>query len=272
MEILRERLLNLTKNSSSSISHSKQEQCHRYVIPNNNNKYFLFITESFKLSSFNGNGKQKDNVNVGKAMCLYFCNKDHHEFCIEIEYQSGLEKYMDIVFDGFLYEDSNSMTYQIYDILYMNTKEISLDYSSKYVMLINLLYKSNQVIYKNLNTILTLEIVQPFYSSEDYQSYAKCNKMSKFFTHYLFFSESGTDSTNIKIEREEIKRNLLISKGQKTEIYDVHDPQTNDNLGILYIPTIEKSKELKEIFLKSESSEIELKCLFNFKFNKWTPV
>jgi hypothetical protein len=269
MEVLRERLLNLTKNSSSSISGDKpgvdldKPGVPCYVIPNNNNKYFLFITESFKMASFNGRQKEKE-----KALCLYFCNKDYHEFCIEIEYQSGLEEYLDIVFDGFLYEQFGKMTYQIYDILYMKSKTV--EFTSKYMLLINLLYKSNQIVYKDLNTILTLEIVQPFYLSEDYQLYTKCNKFGKFFTHYLFYSENVL--SNVKIEKEEIKRSLLIVKGQKTEIYNVHNPQTNDNLGVLYIPTLEKSKEIKELFLKNGNDEIEMECLFNFKFNKWTPV
>jgi hypothetical protein len=139
----------------------------------------------------------------------------------------------------------------------------------RFILLTELMYSSTcqDLLFKDLNTILTFDIIQPFTSKEDYPFYSKCNKFYRYFTHYMFFSE--TERYLEPIEKKELKKTLTITKGSKTEIYLVTNPDTNNNLGILYIPTIEMSQWIKRQFPK-DSDSINLPCIFNYQFNKWT--
>lgn len=255
MEILREQLSNLTNNSlklNDPNSFNVKKEKYDYVIPNNNNKFFLYITESLKLETIS----KKE-----KSLVLYFCGKED-DFCIEISY-TGLENFIGSVFEGFLYKENDKYTYTIFDVIYLSSKKIineTTNYSSRYLILTEIFSTAF-----NFNTILTIQLIQPFYTTEDYSIYS----LRKTFTHYLFFSENSQNKIIQPIEKNELKKDLLISKGTKTEIYEVRDPESNDYLGILYVPTLQTSMYLKQLFIDNSQTVLKIPCTFNYQFKKW---
>lgn len=67
--------------------------------------------------------------------------------------------------------------------------------------------------------------------------------------------------------------NFLVTKTHNVEIYDIYLIEKNNykKIDILYIPNIDKSKYVKELFDKYDK-EIIVKCIYNYKFNKWEPI
>lgn len=239
----------------------KGDSNYNYVIPNNGNKYFLFIT------------KQE---NSSDSLVLYFFGKDD-DFCLEISYNELL---LNILFEGYLYEEDGKFVYQVSDILYKDTGSLTqnLTFSKRYMLLCDILYSPivQSVIYKNLNTTFTLDIANFFYKNDDYQSLLTFNKFYRYFSSYEFIDDKSGNKYTEKLNKISLTKNLIIKKGEKTEIYNVYDPENLNFLGILYVPSLKISKYLKRKFIgDGDVIEISHICTFNYKFNKWeltTPI
>jgi hypothetical protein len=85
---------------------------------------------------------------------------------------------------------------------------------------------------------------------------------------YLFKKNELNDILNIKTKF----LNFLVIKTHNVEIYDIllRNNENYKKIDILYIPNLEKSKYLNDIFKNNTNDEgIIIKCKYNNSFNKW---
>lgn len=254
MQHFRSKLASLTSNNLKfEVEQLNKNTDYSYIIPNNGdgNLSYLYIT----------NGT------------IYICSKDN-DFCLEIEQKESLN---DIVFEGFVYKLSeNCFTFQVSDILYKNSKKIEeKDYHMRYLLISQILYCCDlqSLTYKDINTTFTIDIAPFFYKNEPVDELSKFNKFYKFFNSYLYISSTNSKLKFSKtLNKQIIQKNLRIIKGEKTEIYYVVDDQTNNHLGILYVPSLSCSRYLKDKFKESNGCPTIHLCNYNYQFNKWELV
>jgi hypothetical protein len=81
--------------------------------------------------------------------------------------------------------------------------------------------------------------------------------------------------TNIILDKEK-ERDLWVMKTTEPDIYKLYDSENinnSNNIGIALIPTMSISKMMRATFKNSNVVTIaKYKCIFNEKFNKWTPI
>lgn len=237
------------------------------IIPNNNIKYFLFVTKKSNLET------TKDNYNI-----LYFfpdqMSSDYFktnknitntlsDFYMEIDH--CFDK--DFLFEGYLYKTANKYQFLITDLLFINTDIISSDYNiritiiNEIIMNLNLIDLNNQMsinihpIFNKINEKLIKIFKDNFIYKNDICSIEVVDNLKK--TRYL--DVNNLDQT-IKI----------IQTTKLSDVYKVYNDQTNDFEGILYIKGLLESKKIKQLF--TDRSQIQLKCSYNNTFKKWEPL
>jgi hypothetical protein len=242
-----------------------------HIIPNNGNKYYLFITKKNKLEQC------KDSFNI-----MYFfpdsqrCNPNANrilkdDFFVEINNTFD----HDILLEGYLYENEDKYSFLTTDILVKNSNVVDVDYSLRYTIVNELLYpKINHL--TNLNNHITIGIHPTFTSNSD--SILDIFKNNFVFKHllcsieyiYNFTKQRYTDKnimhcpSNLELEEK------VIRKAKLPDVYTVHDVNTGNQQGILYVKGLKESKYLKSI--TTEQTSFRCKCSFNKIFNKWQPV
>lgn len=253
MQHYRSKLSSLTSNNLKFEVEPVKSMCsYSYIIPNNGNGNlsYLYITDG----------------------TIYVCSKED-DFCLEME-QKELGSIDGILFEGFLYKLDGSLHFQVSDILYKDSKKIEeKNYQMRYLLISQILYCYNiqSLRFKNINTTFTIDIATFFYKNEPVDELSKFNKFYKFFNNYLYISSTNSNLKFTKtLNKQIIQKDLRIIKGEKTEIYYVIDDQTNNQLGILYVPSLSCSRYLKEKF-KNDDFIIHL-CNYNYQFDKWELV
>lgn len=268
MQHFRSKLASLTSNNLKFEveQFTETNYSYSYIIPNNGNGNlsYLYITDG----------------------TIYICSKDN-DFCLEIEQKHSLNE---TIFEGFLYKCSDTFTFQVSDILYKNSKKIEeKDYHMRYFLISQLLHCHNlqSLIFKDINTTFTIDIAPFFYKNEPVDDLSKFNKFYKFFNNYLYISSINSHLKFSKtLNKQIIQKKLRIIKGEKTEIYYVVDDQTNNHLGILYVPSLSCSRYLKDKFKESGTEGTSAAsagrpdsggrpegilhlCNYNYQFDKW---
>lgn len=245
-----------------------------HLVPNNNQKYFLYITQKNKLERINSNQK---NYNIlyffpDKISKEYYSNNKLEsnkisDFYIEID----LLFTFDILLEGYLYRSKEGkLHYLLTDILYKNTDLISFDYTLRFNLL-NEIFMPIKKNLTNLNDHLYINLHPVFNNiNENMISIFKHNFIFKeqiccLEKIELFSKERSIIVDNIQKEESTIK---LIEKTKHTDVYNVFDKTTNNKHGILYIKGINDSKYIKQLFDNGDSV-IEHSCSFNKNFNKW---
>lgn len=231
-----------------------------FIIPNNNVKYYLFITNKSKLET------TKDKYNT-----LYFFpdtnNKQDNQltdFYLEID-ERFKEEYL---FEGYLYKKAdNKLSFLITDILIINNQPIITDYAMRLTIMNEIIMDINLF---DLNNHLSITLHPVFQKANE-------NLIKIFKNNFIF----KTDICSIELVNNFIKiryidkqdledTDKIIEIGKYSDVYNVYDILTNDYIGILYIKGLKQSKMMKNLFV--DKNKIVLKCKFNNDFKKWEPI
>jgi hypothetical protein len=256
--------------------------CEYHLIPNNNQKYFLYISQKNKLERIGSNQK---NYNI----LYFFPDKISKEYYSnnKLEYNKLSDFYIeidlvfsyDILLEGYLYRSKEGkLHYLLTDILYKNTDLITFDYKLRYNLLneifmplkknlINLndhLYINLHPMFNNINENMITIFKHNFIFKEQLCCLEKIELFSKERSIIVDYPSEGNTQENTK--DYVIK---LIEKTKYADVYNVFDKVTNNKQGILYIKGVKDSKYIKELFNKNSNSIIEHECIFNKNFNKW---
>ncbi len=220
-----------------------------HIIPNNNNKFFLFITNKKKYEQY-----KSGNI-------LYFFQNDNT--LTDFYFETSLEFENEILFEGYLYNDNTS--YLISDLLYNNSVVIN-EYTNRF---------------KNIKKLITSNIFQNCTINFNLH----CNfintsqNINIFINNFIYKNEivsmehiKGLTKTRIllKNNKDNVAVNKRLEKTKYTEVYNVYNTENGNKEGVLYVKNIQESKILKNMFIKD--SCVIVKCIFNKQFNKWKIV
>lgn len=259
-----------TYNNSVKQYINETDLCLRYhIVPNNNQKYYLFITKKAHIEA------SKEDYNI-----LYFFPDEetvqfaqrskvavHHVSDFFMEINNTFQE--DILLEGYMYKRGDKFTYLITDILYKNGKVVDVDYDFRHC-LINELTMNLQL--SSLNDHLSIGI-HPVFSSENK------NMVSIFLNNFVFCDDICSLETvqkHNKIRR--LKSDVLklpmetkrIEKGSYADVYNVFHLESGDEQGILYVKGLHESTKMKELMRGCVSAQ--LRCRFSSDFNKWEPI
>lgn len=249
----------------------------QYIIPNNNQKYYLFIINKNEITQ---------NQNNNKYKILYFFPHDKNtsniltqnsisDFYIEIDNHITTFDKNNYLFEGYLY---NNNTFLITDVLAIDSQLITENYSLRYALLYNLI--GNQHLY-NVNEHLTIELHSMFELDPELNDITQQkHQLFNVFKHNFIFKqdiiaietihENLLEKSNEILDTDIKIENKIIKKTKYVEVYDVYDITTNNHQGILYIKGLTESKQLKNLLINNDS--INIKCSFNTHFKKWQPI
>jgi len=234
---------------------------HYFVIPNNNVRYYMFVTTKKKLDT-----QCRDNFNI-----LYFFQAG-----TDIDAANDADFYMEIngtfehemLFEGYLYHNDNRKEYLMTDILMTQGDVIDSDYAFRFFLLNEIL----PVPIKYLNDHLSIKL-HPVFDNENE------NIIKIFMDNFIFkddiqcitkISNGGLKQTFVeKLHANSIRAMKYIEKTNLSEVYNVYNASTNNKEGILYIKGLDESKRLIALFKEHHRHYIE--CQFNIRFQKWQP-
>lgn len=241
-----------------------------YIVPNNNIKYYLYITKKSVLER-----SKDDQYNI----LYFFPDSDSVQSVSENKSQaysiSDFFVEIDNVFsdnmllEGYLYKRNNKFTFLISDILIQNGDVVTCDYALRHTLVNELILNKHTT---NMNNHLSIGI-HPIYH---------CNNermLPVFMNNFIFSSDikSIEHISNFKKVRQRTylyddKENLkIIEKGKYIDVFNVYSSITGNSEGILYIKGMYESKAMKAIF-KENTQNQAINCIFNNDFNKWQPV
>jgi hypothetical protein len=273
--------LNNKKNHSENYKNDGLNS--KIYIPNNNKKYYVYITK-------------KKNLNSSKSdyTTMYFfadtlSKKYYQNFLlikntiIDFFLECDLSFKEDYILEGYLYgsnlyasnninSDTNGkMHYLITDILFKGDTLVDLSYNQRFD-LINDLFFSNIAKMKNINNLLHIGIhscinenfIPIFLNNFIWKNEIICIENINNFTKNQKYIKNN--DTNID-EPSSLKK---IVKTKISDVFKVFNIETNDAEGILYINTLKMSRYINTLFSKCE--ELKLKCTFNSQFQKWQIV
>lgn len=231
-----------------------------FIIPNNNIKYYLFITNKSKLET----SREKYNT-------LYFFpdinNKQDNkltDFYLEID-EKFKEEYL---FEGYLYKKAdNKLSFLITDILIINNQPVVSEYAIRLTILNEIIMGINLF---DLNNHLSINLHPVFQKSNE-------NLIKIFKNNFIF----KTDICSIELVNNFTKTRYIdtqdlpdmdkiIEIGKYSDVYNVYDIMTNNYIGILYIKGLKESKIMKNLLLNK--NKVVLRCKFNNEFKKWEPI
>jgi len=275
-------ILESYNNSILESNKIKIKESQQYMVPNNNNKFYMFVTNKQDTTN---------NKNDSKYKILYFfpSNEEKNklfkhlitDFYVEIDSHKTNFTKSNYLLEGFLYNKDAFNTFLISDILSVDNKIIECEYSVRYNLINNIIKEGNL---DNLNGHLNIGIHSMFeYNSDNIDNHNMILKMFKSnfkFKNYINYVQIINDNNLIKINTKctnddiQISSKKTISKGKFIDVYNVFNINTNNNEGILYIKTIENSKTLRKMFQDKENNGIvfiEVLCDYNDHFKKWYP-
>ena len=229
-------------------------QTDSFFIPNNNNKFYLFIIPKHLLE------KNKNN----SFSIFYFFSPDNpnENFYIESHYFADSS----YLFEGYLYNNNDKREYLVTDYLMNNNLVLSLDFVTRRELILKEFsnkfnYVINDNITINIHQVLNNKnLIDIFKKNFIYNNSLNCIEIIENNFHKKRYLEIF----------DQTPKEMLIEKGDATEIYNVLNPLTNDYNGVLYIKTLQDSRKMRESFTNRD--KLLLKCIFNTTFNKWSPV
>lgn len=238
-----------------------------FIIPNNNKKYYLFITNKTHLEW------SKDNYNI-----LYFFPDDFsvQSFsCNDIIKNTLSDFYLEIdnkfendyLFEGYLYNNNEKYQFLITDILVQNNTVVSADYNTRLTIL-------NEIIMdrylKDLNNYMNINL-HPVFSKEN-ENLIKIFKQNFIYKQDICCIESIHNFIKTRFldinHIEDCEK--IVEVGKYSDVYNVYNIETNNYEGILYIKGLRESKNMRELFIKNTKNI--LKCKYDNRFKKWCPL
>ena len=254
----------------------------KYIIPNNNNKYYLLIV--------NKNDITPNNINTKYKIFYFFPDSVHQEqhnnliknvksdFYVEIDNYKTNFASSNYLFEGYLYTSNDQKYFLVTDVLSVDSKIIKCDYSLRYALIYKLI-ASQQL--NNLNGHLNINVHSIFeLNTDSYELDIQTSQIFNMFKNNFIFKEEISaieyvNEVSFKKQQEvlqtkNIKSIKTITKGKYIDVYNVFNIETNNIEGILYVRGLKESKHLQK--LSSLSDSFELNCEFNNNFKKWQPV
>jgi hypothetical protein len=229
-----------------------------YYLPNNGNKFYLFVTPKTQIES------SKDDYFI----CHFFNNKSQsNDFYMEVN--NIFTDVTTVLLEGYMYKNSNDnkQHYLLTDILYLNGEVVTLDFVSKHVMMESLVSKSS-----NLNNHLHIK-VHPYFNQDNQEL------IDLFMNNFIFRDQIQSLEKIVNTNKVQILYNTdalsdktmmkRITKTKYSDVYNVYNTITNEKEGILYVKGLEESKYILNILV---GDDVDIECQFNEKFNKWQPV
>ena len=236
-------------------------------IPNNGNKYYLFITDKSNVTNDRSNYK-----------IMYFFPENcetQNDFFIETElnhFEKG-----SFLLEGYIYnQTTDEPTFLVTDLLYYKSQILDCDYTLRLKMCFDLIRTG---IY-HINCFLNINIHPTFKCHLNLDPHSPL--LSVFKNNFLFAKEINSieyvqerciTTKTRKSEIKEFQNNISKKRVEKTkysDTYKVFNIETGDAEGILYIKTLDDSKSMRELTRNHDSIIIE--CRFNKQFSKWSGV
>jgi hypothetical protein len=249
------------------------KESQKYMIPNNNNKFYLFITNKYDTTN---------NKNDNKYKILYFFPSSEQknnlfkhlitDFYVEIDSHKTNFTKSNYLFEGFLYNKDDFNTFLISDILCIDNKIIESEYFIRYNIINNTIKNLD-----NLNGHLNIGVHSMFeYDTDNFNMILRMFKNNFKFKTDINSVQIINNNNLVKTNTTETicidKLKKRITKGKFIDVYNVFNINTNNNEGILYIRTINDSKILRKMFEDKENKGvffIEVTCEYNNHFKKW---
>lgn len=239
-----EHLVNINKNSFKNSINTQD-----YLIPNNNIKYYLFITN-------------KTNVNPQSKnfQLLYFfpevTTNENSDFYMEID---SIFSKDNMLLEGYIY---NKNTFLATDILFTDSKLIDTNYNTRQSLLKNLI-----VIKNNINGHFNIGIHHTL-TNENYTCIFMENFIYKNELKSIeYINENYKTQKHFNVIKPTSQK--IIEKTKYIEVYKVYNIETKNDEGILYIPKLTDAQKITKI-LNGNTSTI-INCKWNERFYKWTP-
>lgn len=231
-----------------------------FIIPNNNIKYYLFITNKSKLET----SKEKYNT-------LYFFPDTNNKFDYKLtdfylEIDERFKK--DYLLEGYLYKNSDDkLFFLITDILIINNDVVIVDYNMRLTIINEIIIDINLC---DLNNHMNINL-HPVFQKEN-ENLIKIFKDNFIFKSDICSIESINNFIKIRyLDRNDLENtDKIIEIGKYSDVYNIYDKVTNNYQGILYIKGLKQSKTMKNLLLNK--NKIILKCKFNNNFKKWEPI
>lgn len=257
-----------------------------FFVPNNNIKYYLYVTHKQRLENC------RETYNI-----LYFFPDDHTvqhvkqfdgikqnhitDFYLEIDHRFDRE----YLFEGFLYQNessNNTQTFLITDILAQgggnssggSSSECNIvdcDYALRYTLVNEILYSVPGL--TALNNHINIGI-HPVISHES-ENMVSIMENNFVFASQLCSIEKIQNFTKTRVQKQAARAvsDKIITKGGFPDVYIVKDANTLDQQGILYVKGLKESKQLKHMFATcTGGNDIRIACCYNSSFNKWQPI
>jgi hypothetical protein len=259
----------------------KKNECENYkndglnnniYIPNNNKKYFLYITKKndqyttmYFFADVLSKKYYQDFLLVKNTLVNFFLECD-----LTFEHQSYLV-------EGYLYgsnlyannSSSDKMHYLITDILFIGDRIIDYNYNNRYDIINDIFFKLLPKM-KNINNLINIGIhntinetfIPIFLNNFAWKNEIICiENINNFNKTQKYLNANVQEKSNI---------DKKIVKTKTSDVYKVYNIETNDYEGLLYINTLKMSKHINSLFKKCEEQVIL--CTFNTQFQKWSPV
>ena len=259
----------------------KNNECENYkndglnnniYIPNNNKKYFLYITKKndqyttmYFFADVLSKKYYQDFLLVKNTLVNFFLECD-----LTFEHQSYLV-------EGYLYgsnlyannSSSDKMHYLITDILFIGDRIIDYNYNNRYDIINDIFFKLLPKM-KNINNLINIGIhntinetfIPIFLNNFAWKNEIICiENINNFNKTQKYLNANVQEKSNI---------DKKIVKTKTSDVYKVYNIETNDYEGLLYINTLKMSKHINSLFKKCEEQVIL--CTFNTQFQKWSPV
>ena len=242
-----------------------------YIIPNNNKKFFLFITKKSLLEDI------KEDYNI-----LYFFpdNQSIDYFSNNTLLKNRLtDKYLEselyfndsFLLEGYMYNNGKDESFLITDILMKNEQIIDICYDLRITLINEIIIEIKREKLKNINNHMTINI-HPIFQKKN-ENMIKIFQNNFIFRNDLCCIENVENFVKKRHLYKFIKNDALkkIECTHLTDVYNVFNYSTNNKEGILYIRGIKQSKYIKTLF-NGEKNNVILKCKFNQNFMKWEPI
>ena len=250
----------------------------KYIIPNNNKKYYLLILNKNDITPNNTNSKYKICYFFPDAQCSSTSLLDKNitsDFYVEIDSNKTHFDKNIYLFEGYLYGES-SRNYLITDILSIDGQLVTVPYSIRFNIINQIISCQNL---SNLNGHLSINI-HSIFDVDNNDLELQSEQIYHMFKNNFMFKDEITSLEYIE-ENSLIKLNKVtksndstcvkrITKGKYIDVYNVFDTETNNFENILYVKTLDDSRKLRSMFDNKE--QIDLKCKFHEYFKKWYPI
>jgi hypothetical protein len=259
-----------------------------HIIPNNGKKYYAFITDGSAAGAAAGGGAGGPGGSGGRCNLMYLFpdsqtlknNEDNKkeinhltDFFMELDQRFT----KDYLLEGYLYKSDdlyNRYTYLISDLLYVGESAVEFDYTSRYVML-NEMISSIPKTLRYMNDHMTIGI-HPVFTSDN-------ENIVKIFMNNFIFKKEITCIEHVhppftkKLFKAQQKANIApaqkkITRSQYPDVYNVYHLESGDSEGILYVKGVDDSKYIKGLFKDSGNVMIIGLCKYNTQFDKWQLV